>query len=160
MNVAYLLTGGNIGDRLYFLYRAKEVIEKECGIIQKMSAIYETEAWGLEDQNSFYNQALLLQTHLNAEDLLHRLLQIEATLGRKREYKYGPRVIDIDIIFFNDEVIRSKELTIPHPQMQNRRFVLLPLNEIAPHKVHPEFKKTISELLDECKDQLEVVKLQ
>jgi 2-amino-4-hydroxy-6-hydroxymethyldihydropteridine diphosphokinase len=160
MNVAYLLTGGNMGDRLYYLSKAKDAIEEECGYITKMSAIYETEAWGLEDQHAFYNQALLLHTELEAKQLLRCLLQIEARLGRIRELKYGPRIIDIDIIFFNDQVIRSEELSVPHPQMQNRRFVLLPLQEIAPQKIHPVLKKTITELLEECTDTLEVLKLQ
>lgn len=159
MNVAYLLTGGNLGDRLHYLSRAKEAIKKECGDIIKESAIYETEAWGLEDQHPFYNQAILLHTKLAAKELLYRLLQIEATLGRKRELKYGPRIIDIDIIFFNDEIIRTYELSVPHPQMQNRRFVLLPLDEIAPQLVHPEFHKTITQLLKECSDHLNVLKL-
>jgi 2-amino-4-hydroxy-6-hydroxymethyldihydropteridine diphosphokinase len=159
MNVAYLLTGGNMGDRLHFLSRAKEAIEKECGAIVKTSAVYETEAWGLEDQHPFYNQALQLKTTLNAKDLLQRILQIEIALGRRRELKYGPRIIDIDIIFFNDEIIKSEELRVPHPLMQNRRFVLLPLQEIAPKKVHPELKKTIEQLLMECPDTLEVKRL-
>jgi len=160
MNVAYLLTGGNLGDRLHYLSSAKEAIKKECGDIIKESAIYETEAWGLEDQQPFYNQALLLHTKLEAKELLAHLLQIEATLGRKRNIKYGPRIIDIDIIFFNDDIIRSNELSVPHPQMQYRRFVLLPLNEIASLKVHPEFHKSVAQLLNECPDQLNVVKLQ
>lgn len=159
MNVAYLLTGGNMGDRLSYLTRAKESIEISCGKIEKISAVYETEAWGLEDQHPFYNQALLLHTNLDAKKLLKMLLQIEEGLGRMRELKYGPRTIDLDIIFYNDDVIRSKDLIIPHPQMQNRRFVLLPLNEIAPQKIHPELKKTVSQLLEECQDPLKVTKI-
>ncbi len=159
MNDAYLLTGGNMGDRLLYLSRAKEAIEGKCGKIVKASAIYETEAWGLEDQHPFYNQALLLQTDLDAKALLQCLLQIEAALGRKRELKYGPRIIDIDIIFFNDDIIRKEELSVPHPQLQNRRFVLMPLNEIAPQKVHPVFNKTVMQLLEECPDRLEVRRL-
>jgi 2-amino-4-hydroxy-6-hydroxymethyldihydropteridine diphosphokinase len=101
----------------------------------------------------------LLQTKLNAKALLQCLLQIETSLGRIRKLKYGPRIIDIDIIYFNDEIIRSEELSVPHPQLQNRRFVLLPLNEIAPQKVHPEFNKTVTQLLMECPDYLEVRRL-
>jgi 2-amino-4-hydroxy-6-hydroxymethyldihydropteridine diphosphokinase len=159
MNAAYLLTGGNMGDRLHYLSSARQAIERDCGKIVKLSAVYETAAWGLENQQPFYNQAILLHTNLSAMELLTQLLQIETTLGRKRDVKYGPRLIDIDIIFYNEDVIRSKDLCIPHPQMHNRRFVLMPLQEIAPEKVHPEFHKTITQLLNECPDQLEVVKI-
>lgn len=158
MNEAYLLTGGNIGNRLDYLNKAKEKIEKSCGLVLQQSSIYETAAWGKEDQQAFLNQALKIKTQLTPQELLKAILQIEATLGRKRDVKYGPRTIDIDILFFNNEIINEQGLTIPHPEMQNRRFVLVPLNEIAPNKIHPVFQKTISRMLAECPDPLQVNK--
>lgn len=158
MNKVYLLTGGNIGDRSEFLSKAKNTIRERCGEILQESSIYETAAWGLENQEPFLNQVLKLQTIMKPEELLQSILQIEEELGRKRQLKYGPRTIDIDILFFNDEVVDEQGLKIPHPQLQNRRFVLVPLNEIAPDKIHPIFQKTVSQLLDECPDLLEVNK--
>jgi 2-amino-4-hydroxy-6-hydroxymethyldihydropteridine diphosphokinase len=124
----------------------------------QVSSIYETAAWGMENQEAFLNQVLEIETNLNPDELLQSILQIEEGLGRKRELKYGPRTIDIDILFFNDQVIDQEGLKIPHPQLQNRRFVLVPLNEIASNKIHPIFKKTISQLLAECPDPLTVNK--
>jgi 2-amino-4-hydroxy-6-hydroxymethyldihydropteridine diphosphokinase len=158
MNEAYLLTGGNIGDRLDFLFKAKEEIKKRCGGILEESRIYETAAWGNENQQAFLNQVLKIETNLGPEKLLNTILQIEKNLGRKRELKYGPRTIDIDILFFNDKVIDHQGLKIPHPQLQNRKFVLVPLNEIAANKIHPAFNKTITQLLTECPDPLAVNK--
>lgn len=158
MNEAYLLTGGNIGNRTDFLSKAKEAIKNKCGSILQESSMYETAAWGLQHQKAFLNQVLKIETALNPEDLLTTILQIEEELGRKRELKYGPRTIDIDILFFNDEVIDRQGLEIPHPQIQNRRFVLVPLNEIASTKTHPVFHKNISQLLAECPDPLAVNK--
>jgi len=156
MNEVYLLTGGNIGDRLQYLLKAKDVIEKRCGSVLKKSSIYETAAWGMENQEAFLNQVLKIETLLTPEQLLKSILQTEQELGRKRELKYGPRTIDI--LFFNDEVIDQQGLKIPHPQMQNRRFVLVPLNEIASTKIHPVFHKTIFQILAECTDPLTVNK--
>lgn len=158
MNEVYLLTGGNIGDTMGYLSKAKEAIKHSCGKILQESSVYETAAWGLENQEAFLNQVLKIETSLGAEQLLTSVLQIEESLGRKRELKYGPRTIDIDILFFNDEVIDRQGLKIPHPQMQNRRFVLVPLNEIASTKIHPLFHKTVSQLLTECPDPLTVNK--
>ena len=158
MNKAYLLIGGNMGDRMSYLSAAKKAIEKQCGKIVKQSAIYETEAWGITDQEKFLNQALAVQTNLPAAELLNAILKIEEELGRKREIKYGPRLIDIDILLFNDDTINIHNLKIPHPEMQNRRFALECLADIAPEKIHPVFKKTISQLLAECTDPLTVNK--
>lgn len=159
MTEVYLSTGGNIGNRLNYLSKAKKEIQKRCGRILQQSSIYETGAWGMENQKSFLNQVLKIETMLEPEQILKSILQIEKELGRKRQLKYGPRTIDIDILFFNDEVINLQGLKIPHPQMQNRRFVLVPLNEIAPDKIHPVFKKNLSQLLAECADPLTVNKL-
>lgn len=160
MNKAYLLIGGNRGDRKGFLARARAAIGQECGPIVEQSALYETAAWGLEEQDAFLNQALALETALGAESLLKKLLQVEAALGRVRDVKYGPRTIDIDILFYNDDVLQTEGLTLPHPQLQNRRFVLVPMAEIAPALRHPVVDKTISQLLDECPDHLAVQKFQ
>lgn len=158
MNEAFLLTGGNIGDRKNYLWLAKKEIEERCGKILKQSSIYETAAWGKEDQEAFLNQVLKIETGLSSEELLHTILKVEEDLGRKRDLKYGPRIIDIDILFFNNEVIDLHGLKIPHPQIQNRKFVLVPLNEIAAEKIHPVFQKTVSRLLSECPDPLTVNK--
>ena len=158
MHDAYLLTGGNMGDRLYYLTKAKQFIQEYCGDVRKASAIYETAAWGQEDQAPFLNQVLMVHIKLDPFQLLKTILQIEESLGRKRAARYGPRYIDIDILFYNDTVMDEPGLTIPHPQMQHRRFVLIPLAQVAGTKKHPVFDKTVSQLLDECSDDLTVNK--
>lgn len=158
MNQVYLLTGGNMGDRLDYLAKAATAIEKNCGAVVRRSSLYETAAWGMEEQEAFLNQMLEVRTKLTAEEVLSCILLIEEGLGRKREVKYGPRLIDIDIIFFNDEIIDSNGLEIPHPRMAQRRFVLKPLAELAPDKMHPTLKKTVKELLSDCTDPLGVNK--
>lgn len=159
MKKAFLLIGGNVGVRENYLAAARKQIEKNCGAIRQQSSLYQTAAWGMENQSPFLNQALEVETELNADELLQAVLQIEENLGRKREIKYGPRIIDIDILLFNDEVIHREGLTVPHPEMQNRRFALEPLNEIASTDIHPVLKKTISQLLQECPDKLDVQKI-
>jgi 2-amino-4-hydroxy-6-hydroxymethyldihydropteridine diphosphokinase len=158
-NKAYLLTGGNMGNREDNLAKARGLLNLHCGTISKESSIYETAAWGNTDQPAFLNQALELETVLNAKQLIRRILKVEKMMGRVREEKYGPRIIDIDIILFNDEKHNYHFLKLPHPEMQNRRFVLLPLSEIAAEVIHPVFNKPITELLNDCKDQLEVKKI-
>lgn len=158
MNTAYLLTGGNLGDRKKNLAAAKEHIHLQCGKIISASALYETAAWGKTDQPPFLNQALEIQTALNARQLMRRILKVEKLMGRERKEKYGPRIIDIDILLFNNERHNYPLLKLPHPEMQNRRFALLPLAEIAPGIVHPVLNKTIKKLLEECADELAVKK--
>lgn len=158
MNNAYLLTGGNIGNRLVNLKNAAALISEKCGKITAESSIYETAAWGLENQPSFLNQVLLVKTILEPFSLLKELLAIEEKMGRKRELKYGPRIIDIDILLYNNNILDSTELTIPHPAMPSRRFVLLPMTEIASKLVHPKLNLTIKDLLDNCSDSLSVKK--
>jgi 2-amino-4-hydroxy-6-hydroxymethyldihydropteridine diphosphokinase len=158
MNEVYLLTGGNIGDRQEYLLQARSDIEKRCGGLIRESSLYETAAWGNEQQEAFLNQVLKVHTKQTPDHVLKTILQIEEHLGRKRELKYGPRTIDIDILFFNNEVINQPGLVIPHPEIQHRRFVLVPLNEISPYKMHPLLKKTIAQLLAECPDPLAVNK--
>lgn len=158
MNESFLLIGGNLGDRERNLSMARELINKHCGAIIRTSSLYETAAWGMQEQPSFLNQALLIQTSLNARQLMRRILKIEKSMGRVRGQKLGPRIIDIDILLFGDEIHNAPFLKIPHPEMQNRRFALEPLSEIAAGSIHPLFKKSVSELLKECNDLLEVKK--
>lgn len=157
MNKAYLLTGSNMGNREEHLSNARNLLQ-EAGEITAASSLYETAAWGKTDQPAFLNQSLALDTALNAKQLMRRILKMEKQLGRIREEKYGPRIIDIDILLFNEEVHNYAFLKLPHPEMQNRRFALLPLSEIAPAIIHPVFKKNILALLADCKDELEVKK--
>ncbi len=158
MNKAYLLTGSNLGDREQYLSTARTLINEHCGTIVATSSLYETAPWGKTDQPSFLNQALELDTMLKARQLIRRILKVEKMMGRVRDEKYGPRLIDIDILLFNNEKHNYQFLKLPHPEMPNRRFALLPLAEIAPGIVHPVLNKTIDELLKECTDELPVKK--
>ncbi len=158
MNTAYLLTGGNLGNKSHYLSQAREMIEQFCGQIIHISSIYETAAWGLTDQPSFYNQALVVATQLDPASLMRELLLIEEKMGRKRVIKMGPRIIDLDILLIGDQVISTDLLTLPHPALPERRFALLPLAEIAPDLLHPVLHKSIRQLLSECTDELDVQK--
>ena len=160
MNNVFLLTGGNLGDRLANLQNAFKLVDELVGTVVKKSSIYETAAWGLTDQPSFLNQVLLCTTQLTAGQILQTILLIEGQMGRKRFEKMGPRIIDIDILFYNDGVIDLPDLKVPHPEIINRRFVLEPLQEIAPDYIHPALKRSIAELLSACTDPLEVKMLQ
>jgi 2-amino-4-hydroxy-6-hydroxymethyldihydropteridine diphosphokinase len=157
-NVAYLLTGGNIGDRAASLAEAEKAIREYCGRVTSLSPVYETAAWGRKDQSAFLNQAICLETRLTADELLAAVLAIEQEMGRVRKEKNGPRLIDIDILFFNAAIIHHPGLTIPHPYIHERRFALQCVYDIAPDFIHPVFHKTITELLAECGDPLEVNK--
>src|SRR5437773_4735146 len=159
MNKSFLLTGGNVGKRLENLQQVIELLEKYCGRILQRSSVYETEAWGKTDQPNFLNQVLEIETEMKPESLMDEILKIEQLMGRIRNEKYGPRIIDIDILFFNKEIITRPGLVIPHPELQNRRFVLIPLAELAPQFEHPVLKKSISELLKDCPDKLNVNKI-
>jgi 2-amino-4-hydroxy-6-hydroxymethyldihydropteridine diphosphokinase len=158
MNTAYLLIGGNLGDRAAYLAEAVNQISARCGRVTSSSSLYETAAWGNPNQPAFYNQAICVETILEAETLLERLLAIELEMGRVREEKYGPRTIDLDILMIDHTILDTPTLTIPHPQLQNRKFALLPLNEIAPALHHPVLDKTIHQLLLICPDTLDVQK--
>lgn len=158
MHTAYLLIGGNMGNRAAYLEQAINYIRKDCGDILLQSAIYETAAWGVTDQPAFYNQALAIHTRFEPEVLMKQLLAIEETMGRKRVQKMGPRIIDLDILLIDDLVVSTGLLTLPHPALPLRRFALLPLAEIAPTLVHPVLQKTITRLLLECTDRLDVQK--
>jgi 2-amino-4-hydroxy-6-hydroxymethyldihydropteridine diphosphokinase len=153
MNKAYLLIGGNMGDRLVNLKEVINQLNDTAGSIEQASSIYETAPWGNTQQPAFLNQALLLSTSYNANELLKIALSIEAKMGRIRSIPLGPRIMDIDIIYFNNEIIKTKQLTIPHPHLSKRNFVLIPLVEIAPHYIHPLLNKKNSILLAESTDE-------
>jgi len=157
MNVAFLCLGGNIGNRIETLNSAKKAISALSGKIVKQSKIYETAAWGSNSKNNYLNQVIELHTKLSAQKLLAALLTIEKDLGRKRgSTKNIDRTIDIDILFFNSELISSKDLEVPHPRLHQRNFVLKPLNDIASDFKHPVLNKTISNLFKSSKDKLAV----
>ena len=156
MNDVYLLTGGNIGNRVANLQHASHLIEQFAGAIIAKSSLYETAPWGITDQPAFLNQVVKCHTLLSARQLLNQIFAAEEMMGRKRALRYGPRIIDIDILLYNNQVIAEADLSIPHPEMANRRFVLAPLNEIAPHLIHPVLNKPVHVLLKECNDQLAV----
>lgn len=149
-----LLLGSNQGDRLFYLQKASELIEENMGELLKKSRIYESEAWGFEAETNFLNQVLIVKTKYNPMQILERIFTIEKKLQRVRSKNgYTSRTIDIDILFYGDELIDTKRLSIPHPLLQERKFTLLPLVEVLPNMIHPLFQKTIKELLDECKDK-------
>ncbi len=156
MHTLVLHTGTNIENRLANLEKANFHLQQIVGKIVKHSHIYETEAWGNEDQSDFLNQALLLETNFTAHRVMQEILALEYKLGRRRDEKWQPRVIDIDIIFFDSEVIHKKVLTVPHEHMHNRRFVLKPLSDIIPDFIHPTLQKSINDLLRDCPDKLAV----
>ncbi len=159
VNTVFLITGGNIGERKENLQRASNLVSERIGTIEKCSAIYETEPWGIIDQPSFYNQVLVVKTNMTAQEVLDSILKIEEEMGRKRTVKNAARIIDIDILFFNDEIVNEQNLTIPHPHISERRFVLLPLKEVSPEMIHPVFKKSIIDLLSLTNDELKVTAL-
>ncbi|MBS1774400.1 MAG: 2-amino-4-hydroxy-6-hydroxymethyldihydropteridine diphosphokinase [Bacteroidetes bacterium] len=153
---AYLLLGSNEGNRIDWLNKAMAALEQSIGKIVAKSSLYETAAWGKEDQPDFLNMALCIETQLSPQQLLQSILQTEIQLGRHRTVKWGQRTIDIDILFYGNEVIDTPDLKVPHPYIQERRFALVPMNEIAPELLHPILQKTIAELLVSCPDKLEV----
>jgi 2-amino-4-hydroxy-6-hydroxymethyldihydropteridine diphosphokinase len=154
MNIIILL-GSNLGDRLANLQQAITSIASFSTILQQ-SNIYQTAAWGNTNQADFLNQAIEIQTNQTAENLMHALLAIESQMGRVRLQKWEPRIIDLDIIFYESAIHTTDFIQIPHPEMQNRAFVLKPLLDLIPNFEHPILKQTISQLWEKCPDQLEV----
>lgn len=155
----YLGLGSNVGDRAENLRSAARLIEKNVGKIARKSHFYETQPWGKTDQDPFYNQVIMVNTTLEPRDVLEKLSRIERELGRERKEKWGPRVIDLDILFYGKWVVRDKGLEIPHPEIQNRAFVLVPMMEIAGDFEHPVLHTAIDELYMDCKDESVVVDL-
>ena len=151
---AVLLLGGNQGDRLQCLKNALRQIEILAGRVKLRSTIYETAPWGNKDQDLFLNMAISIETTLSPLDLLEVLQGIEDGMGRERTVNWGPRYMDIDILFYDDHIIDIPELTIPHPRLQERNFVLVPLSAICPDFVHPVFNRRVGELLKDCRDDL------
>ena len=153
---AFLLLGTNMGDRVAQLSHARSEIAKEIGTLCSTSSIYETDAWGNEDQPNYLNQVVRVATPLKPHLLLKKINAIEKQMGRVRVNKWESRLIDIDILYYADKVIYELNLQIPHPHLPDRRFALAPLQEIAPGFVHPVLGKTTNELLDETTDPLAV----
>jgi 2-amino-4-hydroxy-6-hydroxymethyldihydropteridine diphosphokinase len=158
MNKVYFLLGSNMGNSEEQLQLATVSIQQQVGKVIAASAIYQTAAWGKTDQPDFLNKVIIVETSLRAEKILSVILAIEEKMGRIRTEKNAPRIIDIDILFFNDDIIREKDLLVPHPEIQNRLFVLIPLNELVPNYIHPVLHQSIQVLLKECKDVLNVKK--
>lgn len=158
MNKVYLSLGSNEGDRRLWLELATTAIADRCGTITRQSSVYETAAWGIEDQPGFLNMAVEVSTEQGPNEVLGVIQQIELELGRQRVIKWGQRTLDIDILLYNREIIREDHLSIPHPYLQERRFTLEPLSEIAGDYIHPALNKSIAVLLEECTDPLEARK--
>lgn len=159
MPTTYLLLGSNEGDSRANIDRAIALLQHNCGPIVAHSPLYRTAAWGLEDQPDFLNMALAIDTALSPALLLENTQNIEQQMGRQRSVKWGQRTLDIDILFYGNELIDIPGLKVPHPYIQDRRFALAPLADIAPDFVHPRLHKTISQLLASCPDPLPVEKL-
>lgn len=154
--VAYLLLGSNLGDRAAYLRRAAQALAAGAGEVVAASALYETAAWGVEDQPAFLNQALAVRTTLAAPTLLAACLATEQQAGRERRQRWGSRTLDVDILLYGPEIIATPTLTVPHPALPARRFALVPLAEIAPQLRHPQRHQTIAALLAACPDPLPV----
>jgi 2-amino-4-hydroxy-6-hydroxymethyldihydropteridine diphosphokinase len=156
----YILLGGNLGDKQLVFSDARARLNQQVGTITNQSSIYETEPWGFESDDIFWNQVIEIETSLSPEEILLQTQQIEHDLGRIRKAnQYDSRIIDIDILFYGDQVIQLENLIVPHPRIQERKFALVPLCEIAPELIHPVFLKSIRQLLAECTDTLTVEKV-
>jgi len=154
----YLLLGTNLGNRIQNILLAKVHLDAFFETEGKMSSLFETAAWGNTNQPGFINTALEYETHFEAAEILVAINKIEALLGRERIEKWGPRLIDIDILFLGNEIVKTENLQIPHAEIQNRRFALVPMHQLNPQFIHPVFNKNIAELLEVCPDNLKVKK--
>jgi 2-amino-4-hydroxy-6-hydroxymethyldihydropteridine diphosphokinase len=155
MPIAYFITGGNQGDRRLLLRSAEQQIMERVGVILRSSPVYESEAWGFSADQNFLNQVIVVETTLSAEQIILVIRQIETALGRRRgeEQGYSSRTMDIDLLFYNREIIQQEDLIVPHPRIQLRRFVLQPLVSINPGLIHPGENKTVWDLLRRCSDK-------
>jgi 2-amino-4-hydroxy-6-hydroxymethyldihydropteridine diphosphokinase len=158
--LAYLLLGSNLGDRATRLAQARRDLSASAGHLAAASALYETAAWGVEDQPAFLNQVLAVETDLDAPALLAACLAAEQQQGRERRERWAARTLDVDILLFGPEIIATSSLTVPHPALPGRRFALVPLAELAPQLVHPHLHRTIGQLLADCPDPLAVTRVE
>ena len=153
----YILLGGNLGDKQKVFSEVRARLNQQVGTITNQSVLYETEPWGFESDDIFWNQVLEISTELSPEKVLKQTQQIEHEMGRIRKAnQYDSRIIDIDILFYGDQIIQTENLVVPHPRIQERKFALVPLSEIASELIHPVLQKNISQLLEECTDSLKV----
>lgn len=160
MHQVFLGTGGNTGNKQENFDKVYTFIKNELGDIIQPSSVYETSPWGFESKDNFWNQVLSIETTLSPEELLLKIAEIETSFGRNRENEgYSSREMDIDILYFDDEIINTEKLTIPHPLLHKRLFVLVPLAEIAPDFVHPVLKLSSLEMMNICEDKSEIRKL-
>lgn len=154
--IAYISLGSNMGDRLQFLKDAVKTIGSKLGTVIKESAVYECAAWGYTQQPDFYNQVVEIETKLTPAQLLSGCLEIEQSLGRERSILWGQRTIDLDVLLYDGRSVQLENLKIPHPYLHLRKFVLVPLCEIAPNLIHPTLELTIKQLLERCPDELNI----
>jgi len=161
MNRCVLLMGGNLGNVPVTFSKARKLLAERVGEIESESSVYVSSAWGFESDDPFYNQVLVVNTNDSAENLLNKMLEIETHFGRTRiaEQGYQSRTLDLDILFFNQEVIQTENLQIPHPRLHLRNFTLMPLAELMQDFVHPVLRVTIKQLLDQSNDTIQVHKL-
>ena len=149
MSEAYIGIGSNLGNRKQNCENAISLLKENRITVLKRSTMFETAPWGIKDQPKFINMAIKIDTILEPENLLSLLKEIESAIGRTQTFRWGPRIIDLDILLYDNSIINTNTVKIPHPGIKDRDFVLRPLSEIAPEKIHPVFKKSIKKLLDE-----------
>ena len=159
MAEVFILLGGNVGDKAKIFEETRKLIGERIGLITKLSSVYITEPWGFESE-PFWNQAIIAESILNPPEILHQTQLIETEMGRIRKSEhYEARIIDIDLLFYDDLKLNTPNLTLPHPKMDKRKFVLVPLNEIAPDKRHPVSGLKVQEMLRLCPDSLKVERI-
>jgi 2-amino-4-hydroxy-6-hydroxymethyldihydropteridine diphosphokinase len=159
MNEVFILLGGNLGDKSKIFEETRKLISERVGRVIKLSSVYVTESWGFKS-HSFWNQVLIAETNLKPQEILQQTQDIEKIMGRSRiSTHYEARTIDIDLLFYNDLVLNTVDLILPHPKIEERKFVLVPLNEIAPEKRNPLTDLKVSEMLNLCADQLKVERI-